>query len=153
MEGKTSRHFIGSGNLRRVVMKLWSKGLGRTEITMDFRYYEVIKDAKTGEVVVVGNMQDPVTWDFTMRMEPNDIAGILKIMFSWSLIWFVIKNLFSYPLYLLNRKKFAPKDGESLGGRVMTSYETVMAQKSRKKRVSKRQSASPLGKTPEIQAA
>jgi len=119
-------------------MKLWSRGLGRTEVSMDFRYYKTIKDKQTGEVVIIGNMQDPVTWEFTMKLEPEDIAGILKLLFSPSLLWFVIKNLFRYPMYLFHRKKYVVDGEESLEQRVLGAYDKMMSKKPRKKRASRR---------------
>ncbi len=123
-------------------MKLWSKGLGRTEVTMDFRYYQVIKDKESGSVIVIGNMQDPVTWEFTMKMEPNDIAGILKILLSWHLLWFVVKNLFRYPLYLFKRKEFALEGREQLEQKVMSAYRNSTTKKGRKKRRKPRETTS-----------
>ena len=119
-------------------MKLWSRGLGRTEVTMDFRYYKVIKDKKNGDVVIIGNMQDPVTWEFTMKMEPDDIAGIMKILFSFSMLAFVFKNAFRYIKYLFNRKKFTLEDDEDLETKVLGTYEKMMSNKPRKKRRAKR---------------
>ena len=119
-------------------MKLWSKGLGRTEVTMDFRYYKLIKDKNNGDLVVIGNMQDPVTWEFTMKMEPEDIAGILKLFLNFSFLWFVIKNLFRYPLYLMNRKKFVTEGHENLEENVLASYAKSMSRKPRKSRAPKR---------------
>ena len=119
-------------------MKLWSKGLGRTEVTMDFRYYKLIKDKNSGDLIVIGNMQDPVTWEFTMKMEPEDMAGILKLFFNFSFLWFAIKNLFRYPLYLINRKKFVPEGHENLEEHVLASYAKSMSKKPRKSRVASR---------------
>ena len=48
-------------------MKLWSRGLGKTEINMDLRYYKLVKDEETGGVTIIGNMQSPVTWEFTIK--------------------------------------------------------------------------------------
>ncbi len=134
-------------------MKLWSKGLGRTEVTMDFRYYKLVKDNKNGDLVVIGNMQDPVTWEFTMRLEPDDIAGLLKLVFSFSMLWYVIKNLFRYPLYLLNRKQFVPEGHESLEDRVMASYNKSMSKKPRKSRAAARKTAAAHKHREEYQAA
>jgi len=138
---------------RREKMKLWSKGLGRTEVTMDFRYYKLIKDNKSGDLVVIGNMQDPVTWEFTMKLEPDDIAGLLKLLFNFSLIWYVIKNLFRYPLYLINRKKYVPAGHEKLEEHVMDSYTKSMSRKPRKSRAASRRANTAHKGQEEFQAA
>jgi hypothetical protein len=134
-------------------MKLWSKGLGRTEVTMDFRYYKLIKDKKNGDLVVIGNMQDPVTWEFTLRLEPDDIAGLVKLLFNFSLFWYVVKNLFRYPLYLINRKKYIPVGHENLEEHVMASYDTSMSKKPRKSRAAARKTAASHKQREEFQAA
>ncbi len=132
-------------------MKLWSRGLGRTEVTMDFRYYKVIKDKKNGDVVIIGNMQDPVTWEFTMKMEPDDIAGVMKILFSFTMLAFVFKNAFRYIKYLFERKKFILEDDEDLETKVLGTYEKMMSNKPRKKRRGKRGGSN--GEKPEADAS
>ena len=134
-------------------MKLWSKGLGRTEVSMDFRYYELVKDKNNGDLIVIGNMQDPVTWEFTMKMEPDDIAGILKLFFNFSFIWFVIKNLFRYPVYLWNRKKYITEGHENLEKHVLASYAKSMSKKPRKSRVPSRRKTTSREQREEFQAA
>ena len=105
-------------------MKLWSRGLGRTEVSMDFRYYTVVKDKEDGSVCILGNMRDPVNWEFRIVMEPEDIAGFMKMAFHWSIIWLVIKNAFKYFIYLFNRKKFE-EEGD-LEQKVLSAYDTLM---------------------------
>ena len=134
-------------------MKLWSKGLGRTEVSMDFRYYKLIKDKNSGDLIVIGNMQDPVTWEFTMKMEPEDIAGIMKLFFNFSFLWFVIKNLFRYPVYLMNRKKFVTEGHEDLEQQVLASYTKSMSRKPRKSRAASRRANTAHKGQEEFQAA
>lgn len=61
-------------------MKLKSRGLGRKELIMDFREYEVTRDGD--EVLVSGTITKPVHWDFSIRMSPDDIPGMLKVALS-----------------------------------------------------------------------
>lgn len=61
-------------------MKLKSRGLGRKELIMDFREYEVTRDGD--EVLVSGTIKKPVHWDFSIRMSPDDIPGMLKVALS-----------------------------------------------------------------------
>ncbi|MBA4367461.1 MAG: hypothetical protein C0403_07465 [Desulfobacterium sp.] len=93
-------------------MLLWSKGLGQTEVYMDFRHYRTIQDPDSGNVLIVGKMQNPVTWEFVITLQPEDIAGIIKSLFTFPMIRFVIRNFYQYFVFLFNRKKFAPKDGD-----------------------------------------
>ncbi len=61
-------------------MKIMSRGLGRRELIMDFRNYELRREGD--ELVVAGTITEPVTWDFSIRMEPSDIPGLLRVGFS-----------------------------------------------------------------------
>lgn len=60
-------------------MRLRSKGLGRREMVMDFREYEVVVEGD--ELVVVGIIRDPVTWDFSIRFCEDDYPAIFKLAF------------------------------------------------------------------------
>ena len=44
---------------------------------MDFREYEVARDGD--EVVVSGTIREPVNWDFTIRINGDDIPGMLRL--------------------------------------------------------------------------
>lgn len=61
-------------------MKIKSKGLGRRELVMDFRDYELRREGD--ELVVEGTITEPVTWDFSIRMAPSDIPGMLHVGLS-----------------------------------------------------------------------
>ncbi|MHB8245601.1 MAG: hypothetical protein ACYDGN_09660 [Acidimicrobiales bacterium] len=58
-------------------MKLRSRGLGRRELVMDFRECEIRREGN--EVVIQGTIREPVTWDFSIRIEPRDIPGMLRV--------------------------------------------------------------------------
>ena len=60
-------------------MRLRSKGLGRREMVMDFREYEVMVEGN--ELVVVGIIRDPVTWDFSIRFCEDDYLAVVKLAF------------------------------------------------------------------------
>lgn len=107
-------------------MKLWSRGLGRTEVEMDFRYYKVAKKSNGKEITIVGKMHDPVNWEFWIKMEPEDIAGVMKVFFTPAMIWYVIKNAWRYFIYLFNRKKFREPEGEDLENKIMTAYDNMV---------------------------
>lgn len=110
-------------------MKLWSRGLGKTEVSMDFRYYKVVKDPETGKVCIVGAMRDPVTWEFRVLMEPEDIPGFIKMFFNWSLIWLLLKNAFRYVAYLFNRKKYIENEGTPIEEKVFAAYDSMVRRK------------------------
>ncbi len=58
-------------------MRLRSRGLGRKELIMDFREYEVVREGD--EIVVKGTIREPVRWDFAIRICEDYIAGLAKI--------------------------------------------------------------------------
>lgn len=60
-------------------MRLRSKGLGRREMVMDFREYEMLVEGD--ELVVVGTIRDPVSWDFSIRFCEDDYPAIVKLAF------------------------------------------------------------------------
>lgn len=105
-------------------MKLWSRGLGRTEVNMDFRYYEVTRDKESGNVCIVGNMRSPVNWEFRIMMEPDDLPGFMKIFFNFKIIAYVIKNIYRYPFYFFTRKKFETEG--DLEQKVMNAYDMLV---------------------------
>jgi hypothetical protein len=106
-------------------MKLWSRGLGKTEIYMDFRHYKTYKDPKTGNVLIIGSMQSPVTWEFKITLQPEDIAGVMKAAVNPSMIWFVLKSLPQCFIYLFNRKKF--RSEKDIVQKVNSTYEQIMS--------------------------
>ncbi len=95
-------------------MLLWSKGLGQTEVYMDFRHYRTVRDPDSRNVLIMGKMQSPVTWEFVITMQPEDIAGVMKSLFTFPMIRFVIRNLYQYIVFLLKRKTFADQDQDFL---------------------------------------
>ena len=59
---------------------------------MDFREYKAIREGK--EIVVVGTIRDPVTWDFSIRLCEDDISGMAKLFMDKSVLSFVTSALF-----------------------------------------------------------
>ena len=73
-------------------MRLRSRGLGRKELVMDFREYEVV--SQDDEVVVVGAIRDPVNWDFTIRFCEDDIVGMTRLVLRPAMIGLLLRALF-----------------------------------------------------------
>lgn len=105
-------------------MKLWSRGLGKQEIHMDFRYCKALKDPETGNMLIIGNMQSPVTWEFKITFHPEDIGGIMKALFTPSMFFFALKNIPQYLIYLMNRDKY--KLEGNIVEKVNAAYEQCM---------------------------
>lgn len=102
-------------------MLLWSKGLGQTEIYMDFRHYRTMQDPDSSNVLIIGKMQSPVTWEFVITLQPEDIAGVMKALFTFPMIRFAIRNFYQYIIFLFNKKKFVPKDNNFVS-KIRKSY-------------------------------
>lgn len=75
-------------------MRLRSKGLGRKEMVMDFREYEV--RLEDDELVIVGIIRDPVTWDFSMRFCQDDYPAILGFILRKATLKHIFQALFSF---------------------------------------------------------
>ncbi len=75
-------------------MRLRSKGLGKQELVMDFREYDIVREGE--EVVVVGTIRDPVNWEFTIRVCEDDVAGMTRLILNRSTMWMLIKSFFTF---------------------------------------------------------
>jgi len=73
-------------------MRLRSRGLGRKELVMDFREYEVVREGD--EVFIVGTIRDPVNWDFTIRFCEDDIAGMTSLVFRKAMVGLLLRGIF-----------------------------------------------------------
>jgi hypothetical protein len=73
-------------------MRLRSRGLGRKELVMDFREYDAIREGK--EIVVVGTIRDPITWDFSIRMCEDDLPGMSKLLLNKAVLGFAMRAFF-----------------------------------------------------------
>jgi hypothetical protein len=73
-------------------VRLKSRGLGRKELVMDFREYDVVREGN--EILVVGTIRDPVNWEFSIRMCEDDIAGVARIAARKSTLALVLRSIF-----------------------------------------------------------
>lgn len=103
-------------------MKMWTKGLGRTEMEMDFRNYEVTTD-DGGNICIMGTIKDPVDWEFKSTLTPEDVPGLLKMVFNYSVLKLVAKNLHRYVGYLFNKNKY--KSSDDMVDQVNTAYDNM----------------------------
>jgi len=73
-------------------MRLWSRGLGKQELKMDFMKYDVRKEGQ--EVVISGRITDPVNWDFWIRFDEDDVPGLVRVAKNPSVIALVARRWF-----------------------------------------------------------
>jgi len=108
-------------------MKLWSRGLGKTELLVDCRYYEAKKDPDNeNNVVIFGNITDPVNWELKITLEPEDIPGFMKIALHLCTINLVFKNIYRYVVYLFRRDQYRDPQYDNLETKVTTAYNQMM---------------------------
>ena len=72
-------------------MKMWSQGLGKMELVVDFCHYAVVKE--DDDTVIKGITDEPVQWEFTARFNGDDIPGLLNMFFKRETLLFVLKNM------------------------------------------------------------
>lgn len=106
-------------------MKMWSRGLGRTELKMDFGKYVAIADPESKGIQILGQIKDPVNWEFKITMQPEDVAGMLKIFFTWPTLKMVILHVFKLLDFVKHRKEFGEK-GVNLEEKVNAAYDQMM---------------------------
>lgn len=115
-------------------MKMWSRGLGRTELKMDCRYYTVKDDPESEKVYIIGKITDPVNWEFRVTLEPEDIPGLVKMFMNYCVIKLTFKNLYKYVIYLFDRSKYAKAAGADLEAKVNAAYTQMMTTRQRPSR-------------------
>ena len=112
-------------------MKLWSRGLGKTELIMDFRYYQMKNYPATENVYIIGKITDPVNWEFRITLEPDDIPGLIKMFMNFGVIRLALKNMYKYIIYLFNRRKYAEVAGYDIEKQVDKAYSQMMSERQR----------------------
>jgi hypothetical protein len=59
---------------------------------MDFREYTVVPDGN--EVVIMGTIHEPVTWDFSIRVCEDDLPGIVHLSGNRKLLGLLLRAAF-----------------------------------------------------------
>jgi hypothetical protein len=107
-------------------MKMWSKGLGRTELTMNPERCRIAKDPDSENLIVYGNVADPVDWEFKITIRPEDFPGFIKMMLRYTVIKHFLKHLVRTTLSLLGIGKNNGVPDENLIENVNLAYEQIM---------------------------
>lgn len=84
-------------------MKLWSRGLGKRELEMDFMSYEITRDGN--EVVLSGRITEPVNWDFWIRFDEEDVPGLVRVAKNPNIIGLVLRRWSGKLIPFLRRKE------------------------------------------------
>lgn len=83
-------------------MKLWSRGLGKQELKMDFMGYDINREGH--EVVISGRITDPVNWDFWIRFDEEDVPGLVRVARNPNIIRLVFSRWFKKILPFRRRR-------------------------------------------------
>jgi len=59
---------------------------------MDFREYTVVREGD--ELVIVGTIRDPISWEFTIRLCEDDVAGMIALGANRNTFGLVMRWLF-----------------------------------------------------------
>ncbi len=104
-------------------MKLWSRGLGRKELVMDFTHYAV-RRAGDGGIEILGVTEQPVAWEFRVHIGQEDIPGMVKVALSRPVIEMFARKPLTALGSLRRRRHFEVPAG--LEERVKAAHSHVM---------------------------
>ena len=72
-------------------MRVWSQGLGKQELVLDFAKSNVTREE--GKIFVRGIVQEPVNWQFEIVIYKEDVPGFYHVLFSIPVLRYSLKNL------------------------------------------------------------
>jgi hypothetical protein len=82
-------------------MKIWSKGLGRMTLSMNFKNYYA--EYENGTLYIKGKITDPVYWNFVMTITADDIPGLTNILFKPMFLKYLALNIIQMPQFLFKK--------------------------------------------------
>jgi hypothetical protein len=98
-------------------MKMWSQGLGKNELVVDFRKYKVVEETNKDnvrETIIKGITSEPVQWEFQIRVYEEDLPGFLNVFFKPATLFFVFRNIHRVFLFfflkLFKKEQFVEMD-------------------------------------------
>lgn len=91
-------------------MKLWSRGLGRQELKLDFMRYEISREGD--EIVISGRITEPVNWEFWIRFDEEDVPGLVRVATNRSVLGMVLGHWFKKIIPFRGRQR-AEEDQET----------------------------------------
>jgi len=119
-------------------MKVWSRGLGRTELSMNPALCQAKEDPDSDGVIIYGNVTEPVNWEFKGVITPEDIPGLFRLVLSFCVLKLIFLNIYRYGVYLFKRLtnniEEAP-DTDILVDKVNVAYDQIMRPRTRSERL------------------
>jgi hypothetical protein len=90
---------------------------------MDFTHY-AIRGSEDGGIEIFGVTEQPVSWEFRVHIEQEDIPGLVNVALSKPVRRMVIRRIFTAIATIWKRRHF--KVPEGLEERVRTAHSHVM---------------------------
>lgn len=95
-------------------MRIWSKGLGKQELVLDFAKANVTREGDT--VFVRGVIQEPVAWNFEITITKGDVPGLLNVIVSTAVLSHFARNVtgiftFIYDRFIKRQTGRRPSEG------------------------------------------
>ena len=83
-------------------MRIWSTGLGKEELVLDFAKSNVTREED--KVFVRGVVQEPVDWNFEVTITREDVLGLLHVIVSTAVLRHFVRNIAGFFTFV--RDKF-----------------------------------------------
>jgi len=97
-------------------MRVWSKGLGKQELVLDFAKANVTLEG--GKVFVRGVIQEPVAWNFEITLTKEDVPGLLNVIVSTAVLSHFARNvtgIFTFVYHKFTRRQMGSRPSEGAG--------------------------------------
>ena len=83
-------------------MRVWSRGLGRQALNLDFTKADVVRNGN--EVIIKGILRNGgIIWDSTVTFTKEDIPGLLHFILSFAVIFHFVSNIGGFFTYIRER--------------------------------------------------
>jgi len=83
-------------------VRVWSRGLGKQALNLDFTKSDVVREGN--EVVIKGVLRDGgIIWDSTVTFTKEDIPGLLYFVLSFPVIFHFAVNIGGFFIFIRER--------------------------------------------------
>lgn len=94
-------------------MRIWSTGLGKQELVLDFAKSNVTREGE--KVFVRGVIQEPVHWNFEITISREDVIGLLCVIVSTAVVRHFMRNItgifkFLWDKFIMRRMGMRPSE-------------------------------------------
>ena len=72
-------------------MRIWTTGLGKQELVLDFAKSNMTREGD--KVFVRGIVQQPVNWNFEITLTGDDVVGLLRVIFTTAVFRHFVRNI------------------------------------------------------------